>query len=986
MKQAFVSEKYGTLTLSVIRDANPSMLITVDLGLPTMPQFSLKLPFPEHEALNANYIFNCGVAVLVEQIHIFLNRQGFVENDIIETINSLYTALEQYKIEVPEAWEEGDTAEMHEIHFPLTESFYQEIQDHLVSNKQSAYENKAKEFELRLQKRTQDQKAKEEAGEIISRFKNNIYKNSPGQLFVTLYDRFGKPSGVARVTNQGLTRFAGGPQSDELAYCDACDTAFPPEEDHVCPEEVKQAAMPSSTARNMYWWHGTTKKAAELILKNGISAQEISHEGGPMAPQRGRSYFSSSPTQAINYSIDRVEAIDGSDNGFVTLYVFRVPGTSLNDITLDEDSVGAILSSDEGTPLAFGSGVAPVINQRAVEEVYSKLYDYFYTVAPEVFWDGELNWEELQNKKALVKRIPEDLVHEAIEVYGMSVASDSIIWPDKLFVMRVQENTFDYDAMQGTPEDNLKKLYDNAVVNVIDVHKTSKTSSMMKVAYVARCPGHRNSKGELAEWCIKSHETGKIISSHKTEAAAKKHLQDMHIHKNGLFNRDTFNYNLLFDTNKPLPRSFFDDDTVEREFEEAPKLRTKTSSVEKFAASIPARLLRALENLTDEPTPFSEIKRRNLHLDETSEYDDDPGSWGNYDRWKNEDKIYNLRKRVKMLREQSGLALPVVGHGSSRVTLKINNGTVLKLAKNSAGVSQNKAEVDAYNMVETCSMITQIYYYAEDYEWVISEYAYTPSYGELEELLKECYGAYTGFESEDEDTSSDGRSDEDVEEVSSFSDISDMDAVEMRYDSSIEAIVGMAESGQFGDVDPQSVKDLRYLIDTLHLKSGDLEVPENWGVVTRKGQMYPVIVDYGFNEEVREKHYKHSGRETYMVDQGEGTPQHLRIQLESKFGNWDIGINVNPESEWILADIDLDSNPRPMTAKGKNSWDLERDLKHKIDWHYIMLKKDLRREIEEGHKPKYTYHELELDNARLVQEMIYEVERHLGPEQPKTRW
>jgi hypothetical protein len=51
-----------------------------------------------------------------------------------------------------------------------------------------------------------------------------------------------------------------------------------------------------------------------------------------------------------------------------------------------------------------------------------------------------------------------------------------------------------------------------------------------KTAYVKRCPGHRNSKGELAEWCIYSHETGKILSSHTSEDAAKKHLQDMHAH------------------------------------------------------------------------------------------------------------------------------------------------------------------------------------------------------------------------------------------------------------------------------------------------------------------------------------------------------------------------------------------------------------------------------------------------------------------------
>lgn len=43
--------------------------------------------------------------------------------------------------------------------------------------------------------------------------------------------------------------------------------------------------------------------------------------------------------------------------------------------------------------------------------------------------------------------------------------------------------------------------------------------------------GHKNSKGEKAEWCIVSHKTHKILSSHKSKAAAKKHLQQMHIFK-----------------------------------------------------------------------------------------------------------------------------------------------------------------------------------------------------------------------------------------------------------------------------------------------------------------------------------------------------------------------------------------------------------------------------------------------------------------------
>lgn len=48
--------------------------------------------------------------------------------------------------------------------------------------------------------------------------------------------------------------------------------------------------------------------------------------------------------------------------------------------------------------------------------------------------------------------------------------------------------------------------------------------------YVKKVPGHKNSKGELAPWTIVSHETGKIISSHKSKKAAEDHLKWMEIY------------------------------------------------------------------------------------------------------------------------------------------------------------------------------------------------------------------------------------------------------------------------------------------------------------------------------------------------------------------------------------------------------------------------------------------------------------------------
>lgn len=54
---------------------------------------------------------------------------------------------------------------------------------------------------------------------------------------------------------------------------------------------------------------------------------------------------------------------------------------------------------------------------------------------------------------------------------------------------------------------------------------------MLKVAYVAKVPGHKNSEGEAAPWVVKSHKDGHIISSHKTEGEARQHLRDMHAHE-----------------------------------------------------------------------------------------------------------------------------------------------------------------------------------------------------------------------------------------------------------------------------------------------------------------------------------------------------------------------------------------------------------------------------------------------------------------------
>ena len=67
---------------------------------------------------------------------------------------------------------------------------------------------------------------------------------------------------------------------------------------------------------------------------------------------------------------------------------------------------------------------------------------------------------------------------------------------------------------------------------------------MIKYSFVKKIPGHKDSKGNLAEWCIVSeNDTGKIISSHKSKEDAKNHLQDIEIHKNSFIVLDEVNLN-----------------------------------------------------------------------------------------------------------------------------------------------------------------------------------------------------------------------------------------------------------------------------------------------------------------------------------------------------------------------------------------------------------------------------------------------------------
>ena len=102
-------------------------------------------------------------------------------------------------------------------------------------------------------------------------------------------------------------------------------------------------------------------------------------------------------------------------------------------------------------------------------------------------------------------------------------------------------------------------------------NRPGRTSSR-KVSFVVHCPGHRNSKGELAEWCIRSHKTKKILESFGSEEAAKSGLKNMESHKGSDRN---------YELGGPMKSVRTDKDIADAQHSQQEKLRRDLKEVER---------------------------------------------------------------------------------------------------------------------------------------------------------------------------------------------------------------------------------------------------------------------------------------------------------------------------------------------------------------------------------------------------------------------
>lgn len=83
-----------------------------------------------------------------------------------------------------------------------------------------------------------------------------------------------------------------------------------------------------------------------------------------------------------------------------------------------------------------------------------------------------------------------------------------------------------------------------------------------------------------------------------------------------------------------------------------------------------------------------------------------------------------------------------IGEGSSRLVFQIDDNKVLKLAKNKAGLYQNKWENNFYEQLGISDIFPQIYKCGSDYSYIVSDFVLPAKEEDFREVFKMSYGEF----------------------------------------------------------------------------------------------------------------------------------------------------------------------------------------------------------------------------------------------------
>jgi 8-oxo-dGTP pyrophosphatase MutT (NUDIX family) len=201
-KQAYLSPANGMLDITVIRDARPYALISLDLGIPNFTVFSLKFPLVEDKPNSMSELVAEAVHTLLDEMSAFMISCGFAEEIIVKMYATVLTCFKGMTGEADtnksmSPVSKDPTVKVFEGTFKLPMEFINETYEKVVTAS-SGKTLKRPPVHRRLEL-TYDKPMKttvNDARVVIRNFRNRSLKSQPNPMYIIVYDVMGNPKGT----------------------------------------------------------------------------------------------------------------------------------------------------------------------------------------------------------------------------------------------------------------------------------------------------------------------------------------------------------------------------------------------------------------------------------------------------------------------------------------------------------------------------------------------------------------------------------------------------------------------------------------------------------------------------------------------------------------------------------------------------------------------------------------------------------------------
>jgi|SRR5271166_3308825 len=198
-KVAYVSPPHGALEITLIRDANPRVLIGLDLGIPNFTVFSMTLPLAEGAPKEMSSLIAEAVHVLLDEVVAFMMVMEYDKRVMVEIYATVLATFKTMSTEADSAKEQSavgqdPTVATFEGTFDIPMDFINETQRRVVTAKKIERPVKVRHIELTYSPK---EKIKpNDTARVIRMYRNRSVKNQPKPMYVIVYDALGRATGT----------------------------------------------------------------------------------------------------------------------------------------------------------------------------------------------------------------------------------------------------------------------------------------------------------------------------------------------------------------------------------------------------------------------------------------------------------------------------------------------------------------------------------------------------------------------------------------------------------------------------------------------------------------------------------------------------------------------------------------------------------------------------------------------------------------------